>query len=135
MDSLDSILRCPRCLSCLEREGTLYRCADPTCLYGAAGTTFPVAGAQPVLIDFEESIFDRESYIESLISRPPGGAELGSTMQQRAQRIVRRTLRGENRAAKKVGERFLAEAKINVQCPKILIVGGGTEGSGSRYTL
>ncbi len=132
MDNLDSLLRCPRCLSPVERGEASYRCTGKTCPYGPSGVPFPVIGAQPVLIDFAESLFDREFFTDGCFSRPPGGSELGSTMRQRAKRVLRRILRGENAAARRMSARFMAEAKAVVQRPRVLVVGGGTMGSGAE---
>ena len=128
MENLDSLLCCPRCLSPLEYEEVSCRCTNKTCLYGPSGESFPVAGTQPVLIDFADSLFDRQSFADGHFSRPPGGAEIGSTVRRRVKRVLKRILRGENTAARTISARFIAEAKAVVQRPRILVVGGGTVG-------
>lgn len=84
-----------------------------------------------MLIDFESSIFDRDDFLDCPVPRPPGGAALGSTKRQRAKRFIGRVLRGDNDSAKTMSNRFLIEVKSKDPRPKILVVGGGTIGSGS----
>lgn len=131
-DFPSSILCCPRCLSPLEIGGDTCICTDVNCLYGSSGNSFPMVGAQPVLIDFEASIFDRSEFRDCPVPHPPGGAVLGSKGRQRAKRLLSRILRGENISARKTCKLFLAETKATAPHPKILVIGGGTVGSGSE---
>jgi len=91
-----------------------------------------MVGPQPVLIDFERSIFGREAYISGRISAPPGGTDPTPTLWRRIKRILGRTLSGENSTARRMAARFLAEAKSRAQHPRICVIGGGTISSGAE---
>ena len=76
-------LRCPRCGSSLRNPGLHPSCSDTTCAYSESG--FPLFDTQPVLIDFEASIFDREMYCSgdgSALRRDVTGRSLGSRLHQ-----------------------------------------------------
>lgn len=135
MDSLASILRCPRCFSTVEMSDVALVCGDTRCLYGSGESSFPIVDGQPVLIDFEQSLFDRVAFTQPRPPAPPGGAALGSSLRQRLRRLRKRLLRGANQRAAEMAGPFLREAKAVARpsgdAPRILIVGGGTAGSGS----
>jgi SAM-dependent methyltransferase len=59
LESVEPILVCPRCRSRLLRADGGFRCSSGTCALSAEGS-FPAVGGQPVLVDFDESILDRE---------------------------------------------------------------------------
>ena len=118
------ILACPRCRQSIrsDADGSL-RCANPACVLAAI--SFPVVSGQPVLVDFDASVLDRETVLGrsgvSLIDR--GGTGL-------ARSIAARLSGGKNlvaeRRAREIVSRFAAEK------PCILVIGGGTIGSGAE---
>jgi SAM-dependent methyltransferase len=119
-----AMLCCPRCRSALAFDGPRPRCSAPACPYGQAG--FPVAAGQPVLVDFETSIFDRsdyERYSGSVIARD----ETGDSLKTR----LRRFIAGTNAVAERVAPRLLSMLKAQTRRPAILIIGGGAIGSGA----
>ena len=59
-EQLATITCCPRCRAKLEPGGDLWRCARADCVYARTG--FPVVSGQPVLVDFDRSIFRRANY-------------------------------------------------------------------------
>jgi SAM-dependent methyltransferase len=87
-----------------------------------------------VLIDFEHSLFDPEAYSAFGKPQPPGGAPLATGCGQHWRSLRKRLLRGSNVAAERAAARFLAEiaAAARGNRPRILVVGGGTIGSGAE---
>jgi SAM-dependent methyltransferase len=127
-----AILRCPRChssLAAVELEsGEACRsinCSNEVCEY--AGTGFPVIDGQPVLIDFEASIFDKENFLanygRSVIARDG----LFVTLKQK----IRKFGSGQNRVASEYCDRFISAIKAQPGRPRVLVIGGGTVGSGA----
>ena len=106
-------------------DGDTPRCADPACP-GAAG--FPLLGTQtrngqPALIDFADSVIDREGLT----------ARAGASPLRRGNRLrhwVRRTAYGENPVASGNADRLLALLNP-VADPVLLIIGGGEHGVGT----
>lgn len=118
---------CPRCRSELRISAMAGRdllvCTDPSCVYARDG--FPVVRGQPVLIDFDASIFDRASFLrsagESIIPRD----ETKRSFRQRARRV----LYGRNRVAIDNARILLAELRRSGG-RRVLVVGGGELGDG-----
>ena len=133
ISELAPILCCPRCRSpllnadkfSLSEERRQIHCSDPECRYSKIG--FPTAGNQPVLIDFEASIFDEEKLLasnaRSLVSRDHSARRLKSR--------IRRVASGKNKIAEVNCERFIKAIKEQSAQPRVLIIGGGTIGSGA----
>jgi len=118
-------LRCPRCASSLRNPGLHPSCSDTTCEYSATG--FPLFDAQPVLIDFANSIFDREMYCSghgSALRRDVTGRSLGSRVHQ--------FVLGENAVAASNCARFIELLKQGARRPIVLVIGGGTVGLGAN---
>ncbi len=85
MSDLQSILRCPAC----HGDVVEARCTRASYDYASG---FPIAAGQPVLIDFQHSIFDRSSYAHdtgSVLKRDDG--RRGSPMPSEPRRRHRRT--------------------------------------------
>jgi SAM-dependent methyltransferase len=100
-------------------------CSNRACEYGRGG--FPVVGTQPVLIDFAASIFDRGMYDAangSVLQRDIGRRSIGS-------RLHRFTLGG-NPVAAANSKKFIELLKQESRRPIVLVVGGGTIGSGAE---
>ncbi|SFL99576.1 Methyltransferase domain-containing protein [Bradyrhizobium sp. NFR13] len=117
-------MRCPRCGSSISDIQTRPSCVNYDCDYSDAG--FPVVDGQPVLIDFESSVFDRRLYHRdngSVMPRDVAGQSIGT-------RLHRFTF-GENPVAARNCEKFLDLLKKETARPVVLVVGGGTVGSGA----
>jgi SAM-dependent methyltransferase len=117
-------MRCPRCSSPISDIQTKPSCVNYSCDYSSKG--FPVVDGQPVLIDFDNSVFDRRMYHRengSVMPRDITGRSLGS-------RLHRFTF-GENPVAATNCGKFLALLKQDSRRPVVLVIGGGTVGSGA----
>lgn len=118
------LLCCPRCRTALESAGNLYRCANDDC--DLAAQPFPSAGGQPVLIDFETSIFHPDAFMDGRGASPPRddtGRGFASTM---------RALiwGGKNRVAPRIADDLSARLKGRRPRAKLLVIGGGAVGAG-----
>lgn len=132
--SLLLILRCPRCCGSLtiankeapEGENKVY-CSNGRCQYSITG--FPFVADQPVLIDFDNSIIDKNVFFatkaRSYVLRDESGTRLKSR--------IRRIVFGENRVAKKYCLRFIENVKAKSLRPRVLVIGGGEVGSGVSH--
>lgn len=81
---------------------------------------------QPVLIDFQQSIFSPVTYASGCGSvLPRNFAGSGRTR-------LRRLIKGTNRVASEKAVQFLARLRSMDAHPKVLIIGGGTLGSGTE---
>jgi SAM-dependent methyltransferase len=127
-----AILRCPRCQADLVERAPLDEgdrgllCSNAQCLFHRQ--EFPKIRGQPVLIDFEASIFSRDELIassgRSFVPRDDSGKSLRSSF--------RRLLFGENDCAKRFCSEFIRRLKSGTERPRILVVGGGAIGSGTE---
>jgi SAM-dependent methyltransferase len=126
LDIVEEIARCPRCLSRLNFAAAEAACTNPTCVY--ALEAFSIVGGQPILIDFERSIFDKSAYNDrrgSVLSRD-------DTNQGLRVRLVRFIIGNNNEAAVRCCNKMLEILKSKAGRPMILIVGGGAIGSGAE---
>jgi len=107
------ILRCPTCGGALAREPEAYACAR-------CGP-FLTTGGQPVLVDFERSILERDSFV---------AREGGSPISRRGvPAALKRLFKGRNAAAERTAR------AMNARLPKgalVLVIGGGAVGSGAE---
>lgn len=119
-----SILRCPRCRSQLALTDGRPFCTDIDCVYSKEG--FPVAAGQMVLVDFANSVFVRDAYLDdrgSVLERD----DTGRGFRRRLAAFVT----GTNPVAEENTRRFLSLLKQRSTRPRLLIVGGGAIGSGA----
>lgn len=117
-------LRCPSCGYGLgQKNGRLF-CASEACEQSAK--PFLMLGGQPVLVDFKTSLFQRVTYAGGAtpITRPLGLA--GQLLDR-----FRENLYGENRPAEAKAAEVIAQLKDKPDA-LLLVVGGGTAGSGTR---
>lgn len=122
---LKSILRCPRCQSALSWADDAPRCENDDCRYADKG--FPCTQGQPVLIDFAQSIFDRDAYAQG-----PGGAAIPRTgTGLRLKERLKEFAAGPNRMAMEKAPDMVARARDMGDRPRILVIGGGRIGSGA----
>ena len=103
------MLECPACRALLAETD---RCA-------ACGAEFPTCGGLPVLIDFSDSIFQADEYGPD--RAPPDPPRSGAVA-----RFARRLTFGANHVAPGNIQAFMD----GLAGPKVLVVGGGTIGSG-----
>jgi hypothetical protein len=116
-------VRCPRCHARI-RNLLEPSCSSAVCEYSRE--KFPVADGQPVLIDFTASIFRRSTYQSdngSVIKRDVARQSIGSRLH--------RVTSGENPIAGANCARFISLLKETSTRPVVLVIGGGTIGSGA----
>jgi SAM-dependent methyltransferase len=129
-DALLSIAACPRCRSriipCADADGSrAYRCTNARC--GLADEGFPLLNEQPVLIDFDASIVDRAG----IVGRNGGSVQSRDVDGRWLRTHVHRLLCGHNHNARRIAAELMCELKARSRKPRLLIVGGGTVGTGS----
>lgn len=110
---LEPILQCPKCGHAPLQP--------PQC--GSCDARFPVVRGQPVLIDFDDSIFAPETYREEKLPEAQSGSRLGWMLAQ--------VTYGENDVAPGKVARF-RELLGGGGRRRVLVVGGGTVGSGAQ---
>jgi ubiquinone/menaquinone biosynthesis C-methylase UbiE len=128
MQDLRAILCCPRCLNAFSPnvgEDDRWFCSDKNCLYASTG--FPVVDGRPVLIDFERSIFSGEAF-----AAQNGNSVLPREEKPSLKSRIKAFLLGSNKVAERHQELIAAEMKKLSPRPRLLMVGGGTIGSGIR---
>jgi SAM-dependent methyltransferase len=124
---LDGIIACPACGGALRRDADgRWHCPAPGCATG--GEAFPVVRGRPILVDFASSVLDREAMIAS-------GADSVVFRRRGLLRHVFQMIDGPNPVTPRFsremldGVRRLAEGQG--RRPRLLVVGGGTIGSGA----
>jgi ubiquinone/menaquinone biosynthesis C-methylase UbiE len=121
-----NITCCPACRFSLRYEGkTKVLCSNRECLYASEG--FPFVNGQPVLIDFENSIFDRASYSDGC-----GSVLRRDFVRTNLRSRFRNVIHGTNRVAEKKVSHFIDQVKELSPSPRVLVIGGGTLGSGAK---
>jgi SAM-dependent methyltransferase len=115
---LSNIVRCPRCRGLLRLENRPF-CTNSSCRYFAEG--FEQVGGQPVLIDFERSIFEhpRGDAMPSVLPRDRG-------LRGRLLDIVK----GGNPTSVENSRVMLRSMRALSAKPTLLVVGGGRIGPG-----
>lgn len=121
LNGLNATLCCPRCRSTLSWTEASARCENLDC--GLSGeNAFPLIDGQPVLVDFDESILDRQAVLAS-------GAR---TLVRRASRLsllVERFEASRNKVAERFAEEMIKRLPRN---GRLLVIGGGTVGNGAE---
>lgn len=124
MFSVDHLLCCPRCHSELHLNETPIRCAGSDCVFSKQG--FPRAAGQPVLVDFERSIFERTAYDDSrgsVFKRDDTGRGFSVRL--------RRMLTGSNPVTPEKSKEMIRLLERENKAPVVLIIGGGAIGAGA----
>jgi SAM-dependent methyltransferase len=121
---LKSMLCCPRCRSALELDHDPVVCRNARCLYARDG--FPHTAGQPVLVDFERSIFDRGSY-DSSRGSVMRRDDTGKGMALRLRRLVT----GTNPVTPEKSREMVARLTAQHPAPTLLVIGGGAIGAGT----
>jgi SAM-dependent methyltransferase len=115
----------PRCRSRLNLDRDPIVCTNAQCLYAREG--FPHVAGQPVLVDFERSIFDRGNYSDgrgSVMQRDDTGNGLAVRL--------RRLLTGTNPVTPEKSREMVARLTAQHPAPTLLVIGGGAIGSGAE---
>lgn len=123
MDTLSELIRCPRCRARLKSDVGKIVCTNTDCLYASLG--FERAGDQPVLIDFESSIFSRPNPGDPMLSVVPR-VDRRRTLRNR----IRDLFEGTNQTAVENSFAVRRALKSLSPAPKLLIIGGGGLGAG-----
>jgi SAM-dependent methyltransferase len=121
---LKSLLCCPRCRSPLTLDRDPIVCRNTRCPYARDG--FPHAAGQPVLVDFERSIFDRTSYDGGRGSVMPRD-DTGKGVALRLRRLVT----GTNPVTPGKSHEMVARLAARHPRPTLLVIGGGAIGAGA----
>lgn len=116
------ILACPKCkTSLIQRNDSVY-CSSNNCYY--SDNKFLTVNGKPVLVDFDQSVIQRESIVESnassLIDRTTSFSGL--------RKSLRKALNGDNQTTRLNFEKC-SKLLEKTDKPIILIVGGGTIGA------
>lgn len=124
LPAIQDILRCPCCQSRPETRGSGIFCTGAGCEY--ARNPYMTIGAQPVLVDFGTSVFKRATYAGGKVPivRPLG--LIGHILDR-----FRENLYGPNRPAEAKAADLIARLS-KLAFPRVLVIGGGTAGSGTR---
>ncbi|KKF02487.1 hypothetical protein WN67_08210 [Mycolicibacterium obuense] len=118
-----NLLICPVCSSPLIKQEDRWLCSSVACRHSSQ--PFLSIDQMPVFVNFENSILEQGKLIATR-----GSSEVRRSRLQRARsRLVNRRNAVAERAVSTM-ERMLLEDWAQVRRPRILIVGGGTMGSG-----
>ncbi|CDO90523.1 hypothetical protein AWC29_25050 [Mycobacterium triplex] len=129
MLALDTMVRenliiCPRCTDAVRCEAGAWRCTNSSCPYSEE--PFPVVAGIPALIDFEHSVVDADRLRASQGASevPRGGLH----------RVLASLMHPANDTAAASVARMLellrADAVTAGRRPRILVIGGGSQGDG-----
>jgi SAM-dependent methyltransferase len=121
---IDTLICCPRCRSTLHLKESPIRCFNSDCVYSREG--FPRISGQPILIDFEHSIFDRSAYSDdrgSVFKRDDTGKGLAVRF--------RRLLTGDNPVTPSKSNEMIVRITNQALQPVLLVIGGGAIGAGA----
>lgn len=115
-------LVCPRCRSALTADGDGYGCTGAEC-----GRQFPILGGQPILVDFDQSILAEEE-----VRARAAGSAIRRGKPSGAKSAILHVMLPPNRVAARNAERLIELSKAMAERPRLLIVGGGSEGEGTE---
>jgi SAM-dependent methyltransferase len=127
--ALDTMVRenlfiCPRCSNPVRFEACSWRCSNTSCRY--AEEPFPVVSGIPALVDFEHSVLDADR-----LSASEGASEVTRSGLNRALGAL---VHPANTTAADSVVRMLellgADAAATGRRPRILVIGGGSQGDG-----
>lgn len=120
------LLICPRCRSALITHAKRLTCSNDACSYGNE-VGFPYVRDQPVLVDFMDSILNRDEVLAT------GGESPVTRKSNRLQVLIKnQMLRSDAVAtARRTAARIYNELESKHHAPFVLIVGGGSRGIGT----
>lgn len=120
----EDLFICPRCASPVRCADGPWRCTGVSCRY--AEEAFPTVSGVPALVDFEQSVLDAERLRASR-----GASQVGRS---KLSHIVNRLIHPPNTTASVEVARMLellrADAAADGRRPRILVIGGATQGDG-----
>jgi hypothetical protein len=126
MQNIEDFLCCPRCRAPIDGLSSKQPvCSNPSCNYSTKG--FLVVSGQPVLIDFDKSIFNPEAFSDqrgSIMPRDDSGDSLCTHLH--------RFMFGEDPVEQAKCREFCDRVRHLSTEPRVLIIGGGAIGSGTR---
>jgi SAM-dependent methyltransferase len=122
----ERLIICPRCAVPVREEAGGWYCSNEVCPYCTG--PFPVVSGMPALVDFEKSVLD-----EGRLVANDGAPDVQRT-RTRLKGLVLSLITTKNRAAAVTVGHMLrmlrAESTDSSPKPRVLVVGGGTVGSG-----
>jgi SAM-dependent methyltransferase len=119
MNDFTSLLRCPRCHADVADN----RCVNAACSYSAG---FPLASGQPVMIDFDRSVFEPSAFSDGR------GSVLKRDDERRGLRARLDSLVfGANPVAPRIATAMVRRLRENGGTRRLLVIGGGERGSGA----
>ena len=123
MKILLNMLCCPKCKLALESKDNLTYCSNFKCSYGHS--SFTTVDGKLVLVDYDNSIIQRDAFINSsainMVERTIKFSKI--------QGFVKVILNGSSDVSK-INLELCSELLNTTTNPKILIIGGGTIGAG-----
>lgn len=124
IDSFSSLIICPRCQTYLKKSNNRYYCQNRSCIYSGE-LDFTVIDDCPVLVDFEQSILNRDEVLKtsgsSLVNRN------NSSFKDKTKRLLFSNPIPYQKSL--LFKDLLQEYSEN---PLILIIGGGSRGRGTE---
>lgn len=120
--ALAPLLVCPRCGAELRESLGAFRCSANAC-----AAHFVLAGGQPVLVDFDDSILSKDE-----VADRSGASVIDRTAEPGIRSRIYRVLLGTSRRTQANAQRFSQLALSLAERPTVLIVGGGSRGAGTE---
>lgn len=120
---IETILQCPCLAGCLRIEDGQVQCTSENC--ELARRPFPSSGGQPVLVDFGTSVFARDHYRDGNLPTSPRSGRLARFVHG-----LREFTYGSNRQARDKASDLIARLSRRPDA-RLLVIGGGTVGSGA----
>ncbi|HEX5452533.1 MAG TPA: class I SAM-dependent methyltransferase [Stellaceae bacterium] len=125
LESILDILCCPKCHTSLNaNHRARLICRNVECELSQA--PFLEVRGQPVLIDFENSIVDRDELEASDCASASQRDDLADSLRFK----IFNAFLGKNRVAGEIAANFSSDLKGRFQRPRVLVVGGGAIGAG-----
>ena len=120
----ENLFICPRCASPVRSGADSWRCSNTSCRY--AREPFPVVSGVPALVDFEHSVLDANRLRAS-----EGASEVARTGLNRAlSALVHPANTTAATCVARMLELLRADAATTGRRPRILVIGGGSQGDG-----
>lgn len=123
-DAVVALLQCPRCSAALDVADKSYNCCSSTC-----GFEYPLAGAIPILVDPNKSVFDLATFQR----QDPTFFRPVAAWRQSLSDMIPEMSR--NVAADRVYGRLRSLLVAANPVSNVLVVGGGVTGSGMEALL
>lgn len=122
--AIADLLACPLCRSPLQVANGQLRCEEPSCSYHQA--PYPRLGGKDVLIDFDNSVLDRDTTLAS------GASSVVGRGQWRV--LLSRVIDGSNRYASTLAKTMVEGVRQRraARKPVIVVMGAGEIGQGSE---